>query len=414
MNRVRICFLTQYFYPDIGAPQARLYELAVHLAQRGHEMTVLTAMPFYPEGWIKEGYRGRLRMTETVNSVRIIRTWLYATKSARMVRRMTNYLSFAATALLLGAWGLGRQDILLVESPPLFLGPTGWILARLCRAKFVFNVSDVWPETAVVLGALEAGHPFARMAYWLEKVLYRHSDLVTGTSAGILENINARYPEAPTAVIPNAVDTRLFRADARDPAIRREFGVEEGQVAFVYAGLHGLAQGLEQVVEAARTLKDRRDIRFVMVGDGPKREELVRMAKGLANIAFYGPRGKKEMPAILASMDAALVPLGVELPGAMPSKSYEAMACGLPLVVASKADIAAFVAKRGVGYAVDPGDVAGLTGIICRLADDGALRHQVGARAREVALEFDRDAVAERVAALFEKLLAGEAPAAAP
>jgi glycosyltransferase involved in cell wall biosynthesis len=407
MNRVRICFLTQYFYPDIGAPQARLYELAVRLAQRGHEMTVLTAMPYYPEGWIKEGYRGRLRMTETVNSVRIIRTWLYATKSLGVVRRMANFLSFAATSGLLGVWGLGRQDVLLVESPPLFLGATGWILAKWTGAKFVLNVSDVWPATITAIGMMSERHPAVRLVGWLEKWLYRHSDLVTGTSFGITEHINRRFPEIPTAVITNGADTKVFRPELRSDAVRRAFGVEDGQIAFLYAGLHGYLQGLEQVIEAARILRDRRDIRFVMVGDGARREALMDLAKcySLTNIGFYGVRPKAEMPAIVASMDAALIPLAAEFPGAMPSKSYEALACGLPLVVASRADIVEFVKRHEVGLAVDPGDVDGLVGLVRRLADDRELRRRMGRQAIEVAKQFDRDTIARDVEGLFEKLL---------
>lgn len=407
---MRICFLTQYFYPDVGAPQARLYELAVRIAARGHRMTVVTAVPWYPEGRVKPGYRGRLRVDEEVDGIRVIRTWLYATKTGGLAKRMANYLSFAATAPLAGFWGLGRQDILLVESPPLFLGPSGWAMARATGARLVLNVSDVWPETAVLLGMLDRDHPFVRAAYRLEAWLYRHSDLVTGTSQGIIDNIVDRFPDVPAAVIPNAVDTSVFRPDCGSPEIRRQFGVEDGQVAFVYAGLHGLLQGLEYVVEAARLLRERSDIRFVMVGDGPKREEIMELAAGygLENIRFHGLRPKKAMPAILASMDAALVPLGMELPGAMPSKSYEALSCGLPLVVASKADIADFVARHEVGYAVEPGDPEALADMVRRLADDTDLRHRLGARARGVALGHDRKRVARDAEDLFGRLVCGE------
>jgi len=404
---MRICFLTQYFYPDIGAPQARLFELAVRLAAFDHKVTVLTAMPFYPEGRIKDGYVGRVRVVERVQGVRIIRTWLYATRSGGLVKRMANYLSFAATAPLVGGPGLGRQDVLLVESPPLFLGPTGWFLARATGAKLVFNVSDVWPETAVALGFFDREHPMVRAAYRLEAWLYRHSDLVTGTSQGILDHIAARFPEVPTGLIPNGVDTRRFRPEAASEAVRRSFGLRPDQVAFVYAGLHGFAQGLEQVVEAARLLRDRRDVRFVMIGDGPVREDLQALAAryGLSNIRFHGLRPKREMPAILASMDAALIPLAVELPGAMPSKSYEAMACGLPLVVASRADIRDFVIRRGVGVVIEPGDAEALAEAVRRLADDPAGRRRMGRRAREVAAEFDRDAIARRTSEMFAALV---------
>jgi len=363
-------------------------------------------MPLYPEGRIKHGYRWRLRLVERVNGVRVIRTWLYATQSGSMVKRMSNYLSFAVTSVLLGYWGLGRQDVFLVDSPPLFLGPSGWLLARATGARFIFNVADVWPETAVALGVLKRDHLFVKAALWLEEMLYRHSDLVTGTSPGITANITSRFPGTPTAVVPNGVDTSKFRPDFRSAKVRQQFGLEEGQVAFVYAGLHGFAQGLDHVVEAARILEDRRDIRFVMIGDGPVREQVSEMARGygLTNIVFYGIRPKSEMPAILASMDVALIPLGMELPGAMPSKSYEALACGLPLVVASRGDIAQFVARHGVGLAVEPGNAEALAGLVRQVADDPDLRRRLSLRSRQAAQEFDRDVVARRTSKLFEDL----------
>ncbi len=238
MNKsLRIAILTEYFWPEGGAPPGRLYELAVRLRRLGHEMTILTALPNYPRGRIYDEYRGRLWMTEHHEGLRILRAPIFPTQSARFFTRMTCYLSFAFSSVLVGLAGLGKQDILMVESPPLFLGGSAWLLAKTAHAHLVFNVSDVWPGSFIAMGIVEADSMMARMAFRVEKWLYEHSRIVTGTSPGLIRDIKQRYPHVPATVITNGVDTTWFRPDRHDPVLRRELGIPEGAFAFGYLGL---------------------------------------------------------------------------------------------------------------------------------------------------------------------------------
>ena len=398
---MRIGILTQYYVPEIGAPQARLSELAQGLAARGHELVVVTAMPNYPTGRIHEGYGGWHRR-EWIRDVDVHRLPLYPSNSPGAARRMASYLSFVATSAVAGRACFGRRlDYLLCESPPLFLGLSGVWLARRCRARFVFNVSDLWPESAVRLG-WRRDAAVVRMAFRLEAFCYRHAWVVTGQSRGIVADVRARFASTRCELLSNGVDTDAFSPDRA--AAERTRQLRNGRaVAVLYAGLFGLAQRLEQVVEAGAALRGA-DIQINLMGDGPEREILAtRIAElGLENVRLLPPSPRAAMPEWVASADLVLVTLGMELPGAVPSKIYEAMASGRAIVIAASGEAAAVVDDAGCGVTVAPGNVAGLADAIGRLAGDPARRAALGHAGRRAAIErYDR----RRIVAGFAEML---------
>ncbi len=404
---MRFAILTQYYPPEMGAPQARLSELAARFVDRGHEVVVLTAMPNYPRGRIDPGYRGLLRREER-DGVRVVRTAIYPTKSVGMVRRMASYLSFVASSALLGAVFLPRVDYLLTESPPLFLGLSGFFLSRLKGARWIFNVADLWPEGAVEMGIVSDG-PALRAARALEAFCYRRAWLVSGQSRGILENIESRFPEVETHHLSNGVDTELF-APGVAPARQRLGLGREGHPVAVYAGLHGIAQGLGQILDAAARLDEAR-LDIVLVGDGPEKEELVARARqlALANLRFLDPLPRSAMPELLASADIAIACLGRTLLGAVPSKIYEAMGAGRPLVLVAEGEPAEIVRRAGAGLTVAPGDVAGLAAALRRLAENPDERRGMGRRGRRAAeSRFDRQRICDRFIDLLEERLGGK------
>ena len=407
---VRILILTQYFPPEMGAPHARLDELAVRLQDRGHELTVLTAMPNYPTGRIFPGYRRRLRMREDRQGLRIIRTALYPSRSPRKLPRLLSYLSFAASSLLLGTWRLGRQDLLLLESPPLFLVPTGLAIARLTRSRLVMNVSDIWPDILVRMGQASAGLQLRAME-WLERFGYRRATAVAVTNPGAAAQIKARFPNVVTTVISNGVDTALFRPQLRSEEMRHSLGAAAGDFLVGYCGLHGLAQGLEAVVEAAAILAPHRHIRFVMVGEGPTKDDLRRRASALKldNLSFLNGRPKAQMPALLASCDLSLVPLCCALPGTMPSKIYEAMAAGTPPIVARYCEGEALIARHNAGRSFTPLAGAELAARIRELDLDRDEYERVRKNAIRLAARFDRQVIAERTERILTAIAAGAA-----
>jgi glycosyltransferase involved in cell wall biosynthesis len=394
---MKLLLLTQYYPPEIGAPQARLSELAAHFVRGGHSVTVLTAMPNYPTGKIYPGYGG-LWQQEQRDGVHVIRTFIYPTQKADFLRRLTNYFSFVASSALFGSALLKRFDFLLVESPPLFLGLSGFWLSRLKRARLIFNVSDLWPQSAVELGVLRPDSLAFRLSATLEAFYYRHAWLVTGQSKSILANITERFPQCPTFHLSNGVDTRRFGLHSPTQDMRATLGLNGNFVA-LYAGLHGLAQGLDQVLGAAEGLRAEKHLQFVLVGDGPEKPMLVERARQreLTNVQFCEPRPARDMPALLASADIVLVTLKKHISGAVPSKLYEAMASGKPVILVASGEAADIVRTQRAGIVVEPGDEQGLSQAVQTLRTQPGLCQTLGQNGRRAAEQyFDRTKIATR------------------
>ena len=407
---MKIVVLTQYFPPEIGAAPNRLSALAQGLTNAGHKVTILTAMPNYPMGRYYPGYGGLVRR-ENHNGSTVIRTFIYPAQSAGMVKRLLCYFSFVFSSVALGGLLLEEPDYILTESPPLFLGISGFLLSRWKRARWIFNVSDLWPESVVRLGALKPGLAL-RLSEWLEAFYYRHAWLVSGQSSEIVQNIKKRFPSVPTFYLPNGVDTQKFRPDCGTPEARALLSSRPGCVV-LYAGLHGLAQGLEQIIEAADQLRDDSSISFVLVGDGPVKRALVTEAeaRGLTNIKFLDPVPQDQVPALVAAADIVLVPLKMHIPGAVPSKLYEAMSSGRALVAIASGEAADIVSRNKVGVVVAPGDTQGLTRSLLDLARNLSYREQLGAQARRAAIaQFDRSVSITRFVRYLEEQLRAVSP----
>lgn len=391
MNRpLKILIHTQYYPPEIGAPQARLSELAKGLSRLGFLVSVLTAMPNYPRGKVFKGYKG-LRIREEIDKVPIVRTWIFPTQKVNFIPRLFNYLSFVFSSLFIGIWGLGKLDFVLTESPPLFLGISGYLLSRLKRAKWIFNVSDLWPESVVRLGILKPGLSLS-LSRKLEAFCYRKAWLVTGQSREILRDVNERFPGVKTYHLSNGVDVNLFSPEKYDADVRQVLS-PKGELVVLYGGLHGVAQGLGQVLDLASSLKE---VRFVLIGDGPEKQRLITRAKqmGLTNVVFLELVNKEKIPAYVASADICVVPLCGVLPGAVPSKIYEAMASAKPILLIADGEAREIVEKNNVGLVASPGDKKAIYNALQSLIAEPGLRKRLGSNGRLVAETiFSRDTI---------------------
>ncbi len=407
---MKLTVLSLNFPPEMGATAVRLFELTKRLAARGHEVQVITAMPNYPTGRVFDGYRGKLRVTEEVGGVRVVRTWIRPSNSLKALPRAASYLSFAMSSLLLGTWRLGRRDLVVFDSPPLPLVPVGLAIGCITRAKVVMNVADIWPDIAVRLGY--PMHPLSlRMLRLLERWGYRRSKVVSVTNPKAGKQIQERFPEVEVAVIGNGTDMQRFRPARRSAQTRLKLGAGPDDFLAGYCGLHGLFQGLEVVVEAAAKLRHHPRIKFAMVGDGPTKEALVQLVRRhqLSNIMFCDPVSAEEMPTILASCDAGLVPLATELPGTMPSKVYDTLASGVPIVVSKGCEAATLASEFDVGRTFCPLDVDALAAVLVDLADESPdNRLQMCQRCLELASRFDRESITVRAEQILSAVAEGQ------
>lgn len=390
---MHFCILSQYYPPEIGAPQARLSDLAKYFINCGHEVTVLTAMPNYPTGQIFPEYGG-LYKSETMDEVSVIRTYVYPSKSVRMIPRLMSYFSFVLSSMIVGTLLLPRPDFILTESPPLFLGLSGYFLSRIKKARWIFNVSDLWPESAVNLGVIGEGIPL-KISKFLEACFYKRSWLTTGQSHEIIRNIRDRFPQIRTHHLSNGVDIETFKPDRKSDILKP--WLESKRYSAVYAGLHGIAQGLDQIIDAAAEIgKSSHDLQIIFIGDGAEKSHLIEVAKqkDISNISFVDPQPRDKMPEIWASADIALVPLTQYIPGAVPSKLYEAMASAIPVLLMAEGEAAEIVNNSNCGFAVLPNRNDEIVDKITTLLESASLREAMGKSGRQyVEKNFSRNTI---------------------
>ena len=405
----RILFVAAYYPPEIGAPQTQNHETAVRLARLGHDVTVLTARPNYPTGVVPPEYRHGRRQRETIDGVKVVRVWSYTSANKGFLRRVAAMLSFGCLAGFLGAGAVGRPDLIIVVSPPLFVAIAGRVLAWRKRCPFIFNVHDLWPESAIQLGALR-NRALIRLSERLEWSTYRHAARIWAVAQGIYDTLVQRgVPAHKMFMLPIGVDTSQFHPMPKDTA-RAQLGWDD-QFTVLYAGTVGLAHGLRTLLDAADRLRDHRDVRMVVVGDGAERAELADEARrrGLDNVTFLGSRPHDQMPLTIAAADVCLVPLRQlqVFHGVLPSKMYEFMACERSILLAVDGE-ARTVAERDAGAAlyVEPENAAALAEAILNLKAQPELARRLGQRGRAYVLAHrDRDSLAVELEARLAAIL---------
>ncbi len=367
----------------MGAPQARIAALARGLHDRGHEVTVHTGFPNYPDGAIRAPYRNRPWLVED-GAVRVVRSAVYPAPNRGFARRLANHASLALSALAVAPLA-GPADAVVVETPPLFLAGAAIGYARLKRAPLVLHVSDLWPDSAVELGALRRPRLIG-VARGLESACYRAATAIVCPTRGI-EGILSARPEAGTRVhwIAPSVDTERFLSVPPLEPRRRA-----GPFRVLYAGTIGISQGIDTLIEAAAILEDRVPVEVVIAGDGAEAPALGRRLteRGPANVRLIGPVPHDQIPGLYAEAEAAAVLLRDRplFRRALPTKIFEAMGAGRPVLLSVGGEAADLIAEGSCGVAVPPDRPDRLAAAIAELAGDGVRAARLGAAGRRLAI----------------------------
>jgi glycosyltransferase involved in cell wall biosynthesis len=379
--------LTQYYAPEPGAPSIRLCALAHELSRRGCEVRVLTGMPNYPTGKILTGYDGRLTMRETIDEVPIRRGWLYPASGKHPLRRLLNYLSFTATGAVMLATE-PRADLVFVEAQPITLAVPALFNRLLRRTPYVYNTPDLQVEYADEDQWIGV-RVLVRAARRLEGLLMRRALAVTTVTHAFIEHFHKErdVPRGQLTFLPNGADTERLRPLPRDAALAARLGVGDRKV-FTYAGTHAPYQGLDVILDAAKLLRHRSDIVFLMVGDGPLRQQLIdRAAAERIDNVLFRRSPFEEMPNLMSLTFASLVVLRrMEIATKMRlSKAIPPLACGVPIIYAGWGETAEIVERERVGVTVEPENAEALAGAVKRLADAPDVRDALGRRGRALA-----------------------------
>ena len=370
----------------MGAPPNRLLEVMRGFKKRGYEVSIITGMPNYPKGQIFEGYRGKLYLKDSIEGSPVHRYWFYASNSKSSLPRIWSMITFSISVLF-GINHVKKNCVLFVESPPLLLGISGWIMAKLRGSKFLFNISDIWPLSAKELNAISDGFLYRRLE-GLEKFLYRRSDIISGQSQEIMDHIRSKT-STKTILLRNGVDNTRFKARNFD----KDKG--QGQIKIVYAGLLGVAQGVLNICKNVNFKS--LNTEFHIYGEGSEKEELISFLaiENNRGIYYHGSVERKEIPETLSIYDCYLVPLIKPIYGAVPSKIYEAMAAGLAVLFFGDGEGAGITVKYNIGLIAKSGDFEKLIKNIEKLQEkELVLKFALNSR-KTAETVFDRNVIIE-------------------
>lgn len=409
-SRSSVCILTQWYPPEPAPFGHMMRELAVELARKNWEVTVITGFPNHPSGEVHAGYRKRWVHEENVDGVRIVRVWL-ATSPRRSF--FTRFLTFA-TFTLTASWRLLRQrkvDVVFAVLQPLSLGALFPFIAKIKKAALVFNIQDLHPDTQIKLGMIR--NPILIKAlHAIEKFAYRACDHLTVICSSFKSHcIECGVRPESISIVENWIDTnRIFPLD-RNNEFRRQADCSVDDFIVLWAGTLGYVSGADVIVDAARQLVAAPHIKFVVVGDGPLREKLMQRSKEyrLKNIIFLPFQPEKMLPEVQAAADVSLVTMDSKFAAtSVPSKVLAYIAAGRPIVavVPQECETAHLLRRAGCASIVSNGDIGDLAEKILELANDRERTEIMGLQARRYAeAHLSKFYAAARYDKIFRSLL---------
>jgi len=416
---VKILFLTENFPPETNAAATRVFERALYWVRWGHQVTVLTSAPNFPQGKLFPGYRNCWRQVEMMDGIRVVRVKTYISANEGFAKRTLDFVSFMATAFGAGLFE-PRPDVVVSTSPQFFAAVGGWALAAsrswfgLRRLPFVFELGDLWPRSITAVGAM-AESPVIRALEALELFLYRRSAAVAALTHAFKRDLTGRgIPPKKIAVVINGVDLPRYQPRPRDAELAAEWGLE-GKFVCGYVGTHGMAHGLVNVLDAAERLRDHDRLRFLFVGAGAERQMLVDEAarRRLDNVVFAPMQPKERMPSVWSLCDVALVHLkdSPAFAEVIPSKIFEAMGMGLPLLLAApEGEASRIVEADGAGLWVPAAQPDALAAAALSLMTDDGMRQRLAAASLGAAPRHSREHQAARFLTLLKLVAAGAGP----
>lgn len=397
---MRILFLSDNFPPEGNAPATRLYEHAIRWVRGGHEVTVVTCAPNFPEGKLFAGYRNAWRQVEVVDGIRVVRVKTYITANEGFLKRTLDYLSFMLMATVMSMFER-RPDVVVATSPQFFCALAGWMVSVLKWRPFVFELRDLWPASIMAVGAMERS-AIIRFLERVELFLYRRATLIISVTESFREDLVGRgVPRNKIKVVINGVDLDRYEPRRRDSGLAREFGLE-GKFVAGYMGTHGMAHALPKVLEAAEKLLEHSNIAFFFAGSGAERARVEQIVseRSLHNVRLIPRQPKEGMPALWSLCDLSIVPLR-DTPvfaTVIPSKIFESMGMGVPVLMSlPEGEATGIIRRTGSGICISPEDSSAMAEAIAALAEDPAELARLRERAYASAPEFSRDALAQRM-----------------
>ncbi len=407
---MKILFFTENFPPETNAAATRVYERACYWVRWGHQVTVVTCAPNFPVGRVFPGYENSWYQVEEMSGIRVVRVKTFIAPNKGVIKRALDFLSYLVTGLPAGMIQ-EKPDVVTSTSPQFFAAVAGWLLGATRGVPFVFELGDLWPASIHAVGVMRKNMALKLMEK-LELHLYRKSAAVVALTSAFKENLMRRGIDGnKIAVVINGVELDRYEPRERDAELSAEWDLD-GCFVVGYVGTHGMAHGLRNVLDTAELLLDVKDLRFMLVGSGAEREVLIEEAhaRRLSNVVFIPPQKKENMPAIWSLCDVALVHLkGSELfAGVIPSKIFEAMGMGLPLILASPEGEASRILQGDKAGAWAPAEEPeALAQAVMKMKDNQHHRTQCAANSLKAAPNHSREHQAKEMIRVLEMVAEG-------
>lgn len=406
---MHILFLTDNFPPEGNAPATRTYEHAIRWVKAGHKVTVITCAPNFPEGKVFDGFKNRWYQTHDLDGINVVRVKTFITANEGFVKRILDYMSFMVTGFIAGLLQK-KPDVIVATSPQFFCACAGWALSAVRRKPFVFELRDIWPASITAVGAMKDSLAI-RMLEKIEMFLYRRADsIVSVTHAFKKELIERGVDGEKIEVALNGVDLTKYEPSlSKDTGLAKQYALE-GKFVAGYVGTHGMAHGLEHIVDVAERLQHNDDIRIVFAGGGAARQKVVDLVekKQLKNVVLIDRQPKEMMPKLWSLCDVSLVPLVNSdlFRTVIPSKIFECMGMGIPTIMSvPEGEATAIIRETNSGLVVESESVDQITAAILKLHEDKELYQQVRTCSIEAAPTYSRDIMAADMVSVFERNL---------
>jgi colanic acid biosynthesis glycosyl transferase WcaI len=409
---MKIMFMSQFYAPEEISTSVIATELAVDLAKKGHEVTMVTGAPNYPYGRILAGYKNSVYKVEILSGVKVVRTWSYINPSKSFFSRTLHFVSYSISAFYGGLFS-GRPDVIVCYSPPLTLCLAAWLLSLIWGVPWIMQIEDLYPDAAVAVGVLTNKKVIAFFE-WMERFLYRSSKRLSVLSEGFRKNLlGKRVPDEKITIIPVWADPDIICPMEKENSFRARIGVQ-GKFVVLYAGNMGFTSCLEDLMAAAEMLKDQEDIAFVMIGEGVKKEsfEQIVREKGLKNVMILPYQPRKDYPEVLAAADVNVVTINAgSAQSSLPSKVFNAMASARPILVVSplNGDLAQVVHEGNCGMIVPPEAPNRLAQAILEMKCQGEYLMQMGQNGRKLLeTSYSRKGCVEQFEVMFREVASGD------
>lgn len=395
---MKILFLTDNFPPEVNAPASRTYDHAKKWVSEGHDITVITCAPNFPQGRVYAGYKNKLFQTEVMDGIKVIRVWSYITANKGFIKRTLDYISFSVTSFLAGLFQ--KPDVIVATSPQFFTALSGRTLAFWKRLPWIMEVRDLWPESIKTVGEMSDNF-IIRYFEWQEMRCYKSARKIVVVTDSFKKTLVSRgVAEEKIAVVKNGVDKTLFTSMTKDKEIIDRLGLS-GKKIIGYIGTHGMAHKLDFILRCAKKLEGNNNYHFLFIGSGAEKENLLKLKEELhlMNVTMLDPVPKTEVKRYISILDVCLINLRKSdlFLTVIPSKIFENAAMEIPILMGVGGEAKDIIDSYGAGVCFEPENEADFIAKLDKLVSDTSIYEKCKAGCRRLAADFDRKVLADKM-----------------